>query len=691
MEINGALTWISGTVGALDEWVAVVAAGVVAGARAFEAPLSRMPLGAARRDCSRPGPFLGRWGRYQRLGRVHREVVKALQANRRAPRESQIALVVHRMVSAPGDFDRSPFDSEDFTSLVALVDRSLERGFRGFVIRHLVSVEWQRNRELLLGIARYCDQFEGLDRIWAQGAVTGTLEGAPVALGVSFAEGVSVLSGAAVVADFAGGSAGCAERVAVWHTDVWHGRQDVATASASVAGATIGVGHASGGLVDATPVHVAAEPLPPGAGGSEGRLGVHGDTHPAVAEPVNVRQIERGVDAARLTPYERHNKPGAEWSARKLGTYNGRLATFRAAEVRQSRSKDGPILVLTTGESDYASTELHDPPRAPTHCKSLEPVLDDPEMRVVEVIRLEERGKRVERPLRGARETTMAPDAPDPRRGTLLNGVVGLVSVAGSGPHLVLMRRSTNLNHAADELSPTAGGVLELGTSRDRRDADAFGALDPLAGIRREVTEELGLGPEDYSLAVHAVYLANSLGRVKVDGRGRGTGQLVATVLALGTTSLDAGAFAERRHRASPSKGLYESRGSVFVPMGANAREFSENLVRGYFNDSNYGWAKEHYSKDCGPDGGDWRSIREYLDQSGLVVALYASSHVFGPFETLSAFHDVFSDESFWSFSSVGEARRVCRPPRMLWSDPAIFDDWVHKFDEAVHSLRGAG
>lgn len=471
---------------------------------------------------------------------------------------------------------------------------------------------WAQNEALLTRIRDYCEQFQALQPVRSPQAL-------PV-LGVTFAEGASVLAGAAVVADLTGANSGCAERVVVWHCDRWDG------------------------LVD--------------------------DVDSPGAELT-----------ATQTPYDRWSVPADFGGPPQLGMYNARVPTLCAVEVRQHPASDGAVVTLVTAESDYRSTEpLAD--RQSPQCKKLVPDGSDRWMRTVDVVPVfTGEPTTVDAVtctrLLGAHESPWRGEGRDPRRGTLLNVVLGLIAVGAEGRRdLVLMQRSTRTSNAAGELGPTSGGVIELANPRDRRDSDRFGAVDPVAGIRRELHEELGLGPDDCTLAVHAVYLSNSLGPASSGGENR-TGQLVSTVLAIGTTHLDETGFRRRRHNGSPSAGLYESRGLVFVPMGSTADDFARSVVCGGYDEATLKWLGEM------PSAAGVRRVRD-LEQSALLVALYASSSVFGPGETLVAFRRAFGDMPFWSFESPETARRVCRPPRDLWSDPRLFDGWFDAFWKAT-------
>ena len=426
------------------------------------------------------------------------------------------------------------------------------------------------------------------------------------------------MTGTAVVVDLTAASSGCAERVSVWHTGLWDGR------------------------------------------------GRH------------------RVDAPRrrsllIPPYLRHHPAGREQKPLALGSYNARVPTLSRAEVRQAPGTDGAVLILVTNETDYASTE-RSPDTKPsrgqewehTECKWLVPQTND---RFLRQIRALSTG--------GSRQLGGELETGNELRGTLLNAKLGLVSQSDSGDrHLILMNRSENVRHGGRLLGPTSGGVIELAAPTDRRDADPFGAIGPLAGLRREVREELGLGPDEYSCAVHAVFQANSRSFPAPTAAGvrYATGELVSTVLALGTTTVDREGFRVRRIRASPATGLHESRGLVFVPIGDSARDLATALLTGRYDPAtnmyHRSWERGH------------REIEGYLDQAALVAAIYVGAMLFGPDDSLEAFRAAMQGVPWWSgFLEVpdvpGRHARVVRHPRSLHAQPSN----RQKFDAVLSEL----
>jgi hypothetical protein len=496
-----------------------------------------------------------------------------------------------------------------FTTLLDLVRGALEPRNAGIFVSYLVQNRWSENRELLVRLRDYLEQFENLDRLYAPQPIPPT--------GVTFAEGVSALSGAIVLVDLSTTKPGCAEVVRVWHTDRWEGRGHVPAA----------------------------------------------------------RRRDFRSSYARLHDEHAITAPVG------LGEYNSRTPILRSVEVRQHPGSDGAAVVIVTSESDYLSSEPSKDGSDNVHCKKLWPALTDPHLAQIEHAR-EPASSSLEtgvdpqprRRLLGARLVDKADGLA--RRGMLLNGKLGLISYADPAePAIVLMQRTLVTSNAAGTLGPTAGGVVEMKVWGDARDSDGFGSVDFLSGIRRELSEELGLSPEDYNIAVRSVFAANNRTRPRAleekDAR-LDTGELVATVLTLGTTPLGKAEFARRRYDGSPSKGLYESKGVLFLPLGKSAEQLARYVAHGHYDPQSCRWL------------GRWKRpgscrIADELEQPTLVTILYASAMRYGPQATLRAFAAAFP-EAWWSLpwpdAAVAGESRVCRPPQDLLTDTESFDSW---------------
>lgn len=572
---------------------------------------------------------------------------------KRPERGADVALVVAAVCEA-APADRAPYRAPEVAALRLLVTEALKRR-PGLGVRYLVNERWQESRALLVDIRDYCDQFRDL--------VQARYPDSPD--DVRFAERVSALTGAVVIADLSTSTAGAADRVVSWHTGAWHGRDGTVPDESGVA----------------RPYDLAMQ----------------------------WRRQQRAADE--------------EDGAPRLGEYNGRTPTLIGVEVCQVEGSDGVAVVLETGECDYRSTEplsglsQYDG----SECKKLVPRTEDVH---IQKFRLAvDKGKRR---LIGARavprrqEDGGAPDdgkpSEDPTRRTmLLNGKIGVISVFDGSAHFVLMVRSDSASNGRSALAPAAGGVVELAVDGDMRDADRFGSIDVMAGIRRELREELGLRTNEYQAAARAVFLANSRTRPRLERNGTfnvSTGELVATVLALGTTRLGPSDFAQRRFEASPGRGLFESRGLLFVPMGDSAQEFARRLMSGEYAPSQITpsnpvieWTPS-VKRSAMVEGSTWvESIGDNLDQAAFIAALYASASIFGTRQTADAFTAVANGSPWWDLTwpglLPGSSSRVCRPPSILLADGTAFDHWamkvcdskipgraLQKDDKQVHAKR---
>ena len=547
---------------------------------------------------------------------VRTDLVRAMRQWSGSPQVDDVAIfadVICRPAPAPAVAAEeedgaagAPYRSSRFTILARLVAGAVEPRRVGLVVRYLLADRWAQNRQFLVLLDGYCAQFRTLQTV----SYPRKDPAKPTAL---FAEIVSAMSGAVVVADMSAAKAGGADRVVAWHSRDWRGR------------------HRSG--------------------------------------------ITKAVSYER--PYVRYSE---QITSPTPGRYNGRVPILLGVELAQPRGSDGLVIALHTAESDYFSTEPPKPYASPpqgtgvTECKKLPPACDDCAQERFGLLEGESEGggRQI-----GARVTS----AKGTHRGTLLNGKVALVSVSDGDAWFILMQRSTNVSNAAGGLAQTAGGVAELAVEGDRRDADEFGAVDVVAAIRREMQEELGVRPSDCHLSVKAVFLANS--RTKPIDRSRpDTGELVATVLAVGTTTLDVRAFAQRRLEGSQSRGLYESNGLLFVPMGKSADDFARNIFRGRYRPA------DPYERSgprwCGLGFGGGIPIENDLEQAAFVAAMYASEMRYGQQKTVAAFKAAAGEAPWWSRPwhgrAAGARSRIVRDPASLVADSAgtsPFARWV--------------
>jgi hypothetical protein len=541
-------------------------------------------------------------------GRAVRRLKQALRTNAISQEPVAAALVAADLWSQNRrkQAPAPPYESPPMDALLWICRQALEPASTNLLTRYFLRDEWEEHSRWLENFVRYLEQFEGLLQVRPKPC--------PNQGDILFSEAVTAMSGAVVLTDATAGSSGTLEDVAVWHTGEWHGR---------------------------------------------------------AYEETNSRKGPAYRKQRRwLPPFYRRRLFTSTDVVDSLGSYNGRVPTLRSAEIRQRPAADGATLVLAIGEADYRSTEpLSDMKSAPgpieRHCKKLYPTSSDPE------------APRIERLGLGAWLDNSPGCDGKSGRGILLNGKICLISrPLPSENYLVLQNRSHAPSNGADMLGPTSGGIVELAVSHDRRDADTYGTVDVVAGIRREMREELGLAPEQYDLGVHAVFLSNSrpyrdpkaMHSMKRSAGGvKGNGELVATLLAIGTTALGPAAFAEQRIHGSASKGLYESRGCVFIPMGNNATEFARNLLQGQFEPATNAFIT---STDAGQRLSSGREIRLYLDQAALVAALYAGARVFDPGSVVESFTREMGDLPWWAEgwpgAETGYSSRIIRDPDAL-------------------------
>ncbi|WGX97739.1 hypothetical protein [Nocardioides sp. L-11A] len=636
----------SGALGALGDAAAQVVSaepvglavvGVVVATRVLDGRHALQPWRSARRALFGP---LGLKRLRSAEARTGHAVARRLTFIMRNPDAVDDVALVVAYVCGSDRRDLVAYRTTEYSALRALVAEGLERRHEGLRVRYLLNERWQENRALLIDIRDYCHQFRDL----IQARYPKRTDQA------RFAEAVSAVTGAVVVADLAAGETDAADRVVAWHTGEWHGRAGL---------------------------------------------------------PAGARGARRPYDLA----VRRSDGTANPADAPRLGEYNGRIPTLIGVEVCQLEGSDGVAIVLETGESDYRSTE---PPLAPERpdgwqCKKLFPAAKDP---YLQRFRLAEDGTGHGRTV-GARAL---PREDGPRRAVLLNGKIGIISVIDDQPFFVLMARSDKVSNGRMGLGPAAGGVVELSVEGDARDADRFGAVDVMAGIRRELREELGLRTTEVQSAARAVFLATSRTRPRPDRSGRldpDTGELVATVLAVGVTHLGPEDFARRRFDASPGRGLYESRGLVFVPMGRSADSFAETLMWGTYDAAALSAARPWQvvgeevpapATTERPVPSDRQSIQGNLDQAALVAALYASATIFGTQATMDAFVAQVHGSPLWTVTwpeqAAGSMSRVCRQPRSLLEDEEIFDRWMKNtwghvvradaFDRDCEPERGA-
>ncbi|GAA3968482.1 hypothetical protein [Gordonia caeni] len=472
--------------------------------------------------------------------------------------------------------DVLPFDSPRYRFALAVLTEAIEPRSSTLVGRYLLADRFQQNDQHLTLLLAYLRQFAGLEPAGLPENVRDVRE--------NLMEAVSAITGAVVLADVSAARARCFDRVAVWHRGAWRGAENEASIRRT--------------RFDALTRNPGTEPL-------------------------------------LISEYERY----AHGSAKQLedvGDYNGRVPVLGFVGARQRAGVEGATLVVITDETDYASTEPVDPARGAdlsdpdeTCCKKLPSRWTPSGAARFQALAARPRGGSAPsvRPIGAA--------LIEGRRAPLVNGKVCLVSDTPDGCFLVLMQRSARTSNAPSVLGPTAGGVVELQVHDDLRDGDPFGAVDILGGTARELTEELGLTKSDYILEPSCAFLSNSAPRSMSESVIT-KGEVLCTVLSTGRTALGPDGFLERRYRASPSKGRYESDGLLFVPMGDCAQDFATTL-------STHAFVRGESL--VYPAAADRERIVANLEQSALIGALYASAMLYGPTATIEA----FSTGDYWS------------------------------------------
>ncbi|MFM9378301.1 hypothetical protein [Gordonia sp. VNK21] len=531
--------------------------------------------------------------------------------------------------------DALPFETRRFGFAAQVVREAVEPRSSTMVGRYLLSDRTTVNTEYLALLNDYLQQFAELvpvrQETWASAkrAWPSDREGQPDHV---FRESISALTGAVVLADATATRAACFDRIVVWHRGLWCGATGQAGSSA---------------------------PAP--------------TLEQSAYDAVHERE---------------HGAAGDTGGFGLLGDYNGRIPVLDYVDARQHPGAEGATLVLVTDETDYYSTEpgkTADAGGFATHCKKLSDAQLTHDARhdvggfallpAATVDAGPGRGRTL-RPI-GARRT------PGERRlrAPLLNGKVCLIAESAGGPYLVLMQRSNNVSNAPGVLGPTSGGVVELKVGPSDCDEGRFGTVEILDGIRRELTEELGLQPDDYELEASCVFESNSAPEPVGDAGTKG--EILTTLLATGRTALTPDDFRRRRIHASPGKGRYESVGLLFVPVGPTAESFAEALT-----------TLCHVRGRQRPRKAGTRRILDDLEQSALVGALYCCAMLHGPAATVAAFRRAFATRPWWAVPwQAGTPRIVVDPDRVIRDSgnppEAIFAQWVRELYSAAPESVG--
>lgn len=354
----------------------------------------------------------------------------------------------------------------------------------------------------------------------------------------------------------------------------------------------------------------------------------------------------------------------------RLGDYNGRLIELNAVTLASNSNEGEVSFVLETTETSYRATE----PPGGLAAKGLSPLSPDG---ALPVFRREASGSRRRSmdALGAQRVCPITSYVSLMTRSTPVDGVdvLGLPpSATGPVDMVVLCRRSAVTRNGAGTLSATAGGVIELDQREIRLDTDALGAPDVTGSALREMAEELGIPRGEVALVPVATFVSTINGRRRTPSS-RGTGQLVASVLHIGTTSLGLAGLLEARHHASATRGAFEVdslEALAMLPGESGLSRFAATV-------------REHAHR---------------LDQHGVLTCFYAALR-FYPAGVLDAFAEVF-EVPWWSIPWVGEegsARlRVVRDAREVVPDDAELIEaanprWMPQWDQLTLSLGRHG
>ena len=413
----------------------------------------------------------------------------------------------------------------------------------------------------------------------------------------------------------------------------------------------------------------------------------HGEECEGTAPNSAVQDITTGTDPTsprRLpdkwtTPYELLSNKGENISVSgshiRLGRFNGRIPVLLRAEVTQVPGLEEPVMLLVTGETDYTSTENH---KAGLACKKVDfrprgtrrfsgyavgGGVDQRHAsgisRIFDDLRKGSDSRLLTRQI--LRPTSFS--APHQ-----LNGKVTFISRSADGrnSHIILMNRAAGNDNGYGIAATTAGGALSLPASGEPCDGDRFGALDPLSGIRREVSEELGLEAHDYSVSLHAVVQHNSRPQPqeknnRLDIR---NGDMTATCLAIAHTPLSPQELSEKRFLGSASVGLAEADGLIAIPFTSSAEDLYQLVCAGAFcpGCSLFSTEASCTTRGCGRPT---KNLLANIEQMALVSIIYCSALIHGVEPTITAWRA----EPLWLRPSHVDGHayaRVCAHPTEL-------------------------
>lgn len=533
----------------------------------------------------------------------------------------------------------APHQCDMVEHLHDLVALSLEPRSLNIVTRFLVWGRWEEHALFLASMNEYLNQFLQLRPTVIDSSASSAAHSTGLTPLPPFGDVISAVTGSVVLADLTTPQVALSTtRCSSWHDRIWLGE---------------------------LPQAHAGEDKPSAPGSSEHKV----PANTAASSP-------RRLPDTWTSPYDLLSNKGENRTASgtniRLGRFNGRIPILLRAEVTQVPGLEEPVLLLVTGETDYASTENHGDGLA---CKKLgfrargnkKPsgytIGRSGEQRhssgISEIFTNLRDGAHNDLLSRNILRPSTFP-AP-----YQLNGKVTFISRSGDGrnSHIILMNRAAGNDNGYGIAATTAGGVLSLPASGELCDGDRFGALDPLAGIRREVAEELGLNDDDYSVSLHAVVQHNSRPQPqekngRLDTR---NGDMTATCLAIAHTPLSPQQLSERRFLGSASVGLAEADGLIAIPLTDSAEQLYQSVRAGSFcpGCSWFGAGGFCPKQGCGQPT---KNLLANVEQMALVSIIYCSALIHGVEPTI----ETWRTEPLWLHpTEVGDDAyaRVCAHP----------------------------
>jgi ADP-ribose pyrophosphatase YjhB (NUDIX family) len=281
--------------------------------------------------------------------------------------------------------------------------------------------------------------------------------------------------------------------------------------------------------------------------------------------------------------------------------YDGRVLDLVATAVVRNPLRSGVELLMITGESCYAATEV------------------DPDLRCKDLTAGVELG------IGFSNSKGLKFEASSSRnRRTCLVTVTALViseSVSPGGStqsNIILLRRPKEfVVRNGSDVSAPPGGVVNI--SSDSKNANPTPDLHE--AIREELQEEMGLELQAKSIAPFGVFIVNERGP-------KGRSQLVATAGFIARTSMSVDEIRSKHSEASNHEGKYESISYDVIPL-PEPRQL-ETL-----SEDEKGQEAEKFAL----------AILEFanvIDQTTVVATMYLSAELFGKQLTTEAFDRVW-------------------------------------------------